>query len=48
MSTISKITESKHFNPVVAILWAVAVSLILYNTYLSIKINKKKLSEEPV
>jgi hypothetical protein len=48
MSTITKITENKHFNPVVAILWAGTVALLLFNTYLSIKINKKKLSEESV
>jgi hypothetical protein len=48
MSAITKITESKHFNPVVAILWAGTVALILYNTYLSIKINKKKLSGEKI
>ena len=43
MSLITKIAENKNFAPTVAVLWGVTIVLLMHNTYLSIKINKKKL-----
>jgi len=42
---LKTVAENKNFSHAITILWGITVVLLLYNTYLSIKVNKAQIKE---
>jgi hypothetical protein len=45
---LKQITDHRNFSPVIAILWGSVIVLMIYNTYLSIKVNKALIKEKEI